>query len=118
MSHVLLQLQRNTKGKSKLGLGAAAVLMLFNFKHSFMCIITSCGYPTESISYKTQLVYTHNQKLHFGHSVPVLTLPSFSFLVTRLVVYFIGVKTSDDEYKLCKHIFYTSYHVKGIEICY
>lgn len=42
MHNVLLQLQRNTKGKAKLDFGTAAAMVLFNFKNSFMCIITSC----------------------------------------------------------------------------
>lgn len=46
MSNVLLQLQGNTKEKAKLGLETAAAMVLFNFKHSFMCIITSCDYIT------------------------------------------------------------------------
>lgn len=44
MSNVLLQLQRIMKGKAKLAWGTAAAMMLFNFKHSFMSIITSCDY--------------------------------------------------------------------------
>lgn len=46
MHNVLLQLQRNTKGKAKLDFGTAAAMVLFNFKNSFMCIITSCDYIT------------------------------------------------------------------------
>lgn len=34
------------KGKAKLALGTAAAMMLFNFIHSFMSVITSCDYIT------------------------------------------------------------------------